>query len=221
MDGWVDGGEKEEAEEGSALAPWNVASPCKIFSLCFNYCVAASKHFKCLTEENARHSFSDVNEPCMPTRSHFASPVYSIHLQWCGCYYNVLKIYLFLVQNSHKDICFFTSLSKLDQFQDQVTLILSSSFFMDESDWDHVSPFCPLIINKTSVYGHAMLDCQRHVYQTVNTQRPPLEVRNDSKWLRMTQNNSSRSKSRWMNQTDLQEAEKSIYTPTNLKNLKA
>lgn len=86
--------EKEEEKEGSALAPWNVASPCKLFSLCFNYCVAASEHFECLMEENTRHSFSNVNEPRRPTRSRFASPFYSIHLQSCGCYNHVLKIYI-------------------------------------------------------------------------------------------------------------------------------
>lgn len=116
-DGRMDGGEMEEVEEGSALAPWNVASPCKLFSLCFNYRVATSKHFECLTEENTRHSFSDVNEPRMPTRSHFASPVTSIQLQWCGCYYKVLQIYLFLVQNSHKDICFLYHCPSLINFK--------------------------------------------------------------------------------------------------------
>lgn len=168
----------EELEEGSA--PWNVAGPCKLFSLCCNYCVAASEHFECLTEENTRHSFSDVNEPRRPTRSCFAYPLYSNHLQRCGCYYNVLQnIFPFCVKLAHGYLSFI-SLSKLDQFQDQLTLILSLSFFVDESDWDHASPFCPWIINKTSVYSHAMLDCERHVHQTVNTQRPPLEVRNDS-----------------------------------------
>lgn len=85
------GGEEEELEKGSALAPWNVASPCKLFSLCFNYCVAASEHFECLTEENTRHSFSNVNEPRRPTRSRFDSSLYSIHPQQYGCYNNVIK----------------------------------------------------------------------------------------------------------------------------------
>lgn len=118
MDGWLGkgGGRKEE---GSALAPWNVASPCKLFSLCFNYCVAASEHFECLMEENTRHSFSDVNEPRRPTRSRFTSPLYSLHRQWHKYYYNVLKIVSCITSTR---LFVFKSLSNLDQFQDQLSL---------------------------------------------------------------------------------------------------
>lgn len=132
----------------------------------------------------------DVNEP---RRSRFSSPLYTMHLKPCGCYSNAFENIFTFHANLPQRFLLFISLSKLEsQF---LKSIFSDPFFVflhgwEWRKWDHMSPFCSLIINKTLVYGHAILDCQRHAQQTVNTQRPPLEVRNDSKWLKITRNGS-------------------------------